>query len=245
MADRKELVRPVIQQVVVTPEGKSERVQVTIEWFGGDRTSGIAIRPINRLENLSRYAELCERMHTLSAQGCRTSEIPHSLAQEGFRSPRQAKPFTQRTVRELRQCLGLRQSRPRPRPPLAQHEWWLSELAKTLRISVATLHLWHKRGGLQARWHEQSRRWVALADVAELERLEQRCKRSVGEVNRQRWLDAQSFQLHVSPSVPNAECVRGDGLCNTSTTKNAWMTVLWLTHLQRPAFLIAPRHPFA
>jgi hypothetical protein len=127
MADRKELVRQVIQPVVVTPAGKSERVQITIEWFGGNRTSGIVIRPMNRLENLSRYAERCERMHTLSAQGCRTSEITHSLAQEGFRSPRQAKPFTQRTVREVRQRLGLRQSRPRPRPPLPHHEWWLSE----------------------------------------------------------------------------------------------------------------------
>ena len=198
------IVRQIIQRVVVRPEGKSERVQVTIEWFGGDMTSGIVIRPLNRLENLSQYAEICERIHTLSAQGCRTSEITHSLAQEGFRSPRQAKPLTQRTVRELRQRLGLRQLRPRPRPSLAQHEWWLSELAKTLRISVSTLHLWRKRGWLQARWHRQSRRWVALVDAAELERLEQRCQRSVGEANRQRWLDAQSFQLHVSPSVPNA-----------------------------------------
>ena len=74
MADRKEMVRQSIQRVVVRPEGKSERVQVTIEWFGGDMTSGIVIRPLNRLENLSQYAEICERIHTLSAQGCRTSE---------------------------------------------------------------------------------------------------------------------------------------------------------------------------
>jgi DNA invertase Pin-like site-specific DNA recombinase len=127
MADRKEIVRQIIQRVVITPEGKSERVQVTIEWFGGYTTSGIVIRPINRLENLRRYPELCERLETLSAQGCRTSEITHVLAQAGFRSPRQAQPFTQQTVRELRQRLGLRQARPRPRPPVSQHEWWLSE----------------------------------------------------------------------------------------------------------------------
>jgi len=203
-ADRKEIVRQIIQRVVVRPEGKSARVQGTIEWFGGAMTSGSVIRPLHRLENLSRYAKICERIHTLSAQGCRTSEITHALAQEGFRAPRQAKPLTQRTVRELRHRLGLRQVRPSPRPSFAQHEWWLSELAKTLRISVSTLHLWRKRGWLQARWHQQSRRWVALADAAELERLEQRCKRSVGEANRQRWLAAQSLQLNVAASVPNA-----------------------------------------
>jgi hypothetical protein len=74
MAERKEIVRQIIQRVVVHPVGKSERVQVTIEWFGGGTTSGLVIRPINRLENLSRYAELCDRIKALSAQGCRTSD---------------------------------------------------------------------------------------------------------------------------------------------------------------------------
>jgi hypothetical protein len=203
MADRKEIVRQIIQRVVVKPEGKSERLQVTIEWFGGDTTSGRVIRPINRLENLSRYAELCDRIATLSAQGARTSEMTHTLAQEGFRSPRHAQPFTPQTVRQLRQRLGLRPSRPRRRPPLDQHEWWFSALAQTLRISVSTLHLWRKRGWLTARWHARSRKWVAIADTAALKRLEQRCKRSVGEANRRRWLDAQPFPLGTSPSVPN------------------------------------------
>ena len=203
MADRKEIVRQIIQRVVVNPEGKSERVQVTIEWFGGDTTSGLVIRPINRLDNLRRYAELCERIHTLSAQGCRTSEITHLLAQEGFRSPRHAKPFPAEMVRQLTQRLGLRSSCPRPRPPLDQHEWWMTELAKELGISVSTLHLWRKRGELQARWHDQSRKWVAIADTAELNSLAQRCKQSVGEAHRQRWLNAQSVPLGASPSIPS------------------------------------------
>jgi DNA invertase Pin-like site-specific DNA recombinase len=203
MADRKEIVRQIIQRVVVKPEGKSERVQVTIEWFGGDTTSGLVIRPINRLENLSRYAELCERIKVLSAQGYLTSAITDTLAQEGFRSPRHAKPFTPQTIRQLRQRLGIRPSKPRARPALDQSEWWFSELAQSLKISVSTLHLWRKRGWLEARWHEQSRKWVAIADAAAFNRLEQRSKRSVGEANRQRWLDAQPCPLGVSQSVPN------------------------------------------
>jgi DNA-binding transcriptional MerR regulator len=160
------------------------------------------IRPINRLDHLSRYAELCKRIPTLSAQGCRTSEITQLLAQEGFRSPRHAQPFTAEMVRQLKQRLGLGSSRPRPRPPLDQHEWWMTELAKELGISVSTLPLWRKRGELQARWHDQSRKWVAIADTAELNHLVQRCKRSVGEAHRQRWLDAQSVPLGASPSIP-------------------------------------------
>jgi len=203
MADRKEIVRQIIQRVVVHPEGKSERVQVTIEWFGGDTTSGLVIRPINRLENLSRYTELCDRIQALSAQGCRTSKITHLLAQEGFRSPRHAKPFTAEMVRQLKHRLGLGSSRPRTRPPLEQHEWWMTELAKELELSVSTLHLWRKRGELQVRWHEQSHKWVAIVDATELNHLKQRRQRSVGERNRQRWLDAQPVLLGVSQSVPN------------------------------------------
>ena len=203
MADRKEIVRQIIQRVAVYPEGKSERVQVTIVWFGSGMTSGLVIRPINRLENLSRYTELCERIKALSAQGGRTSEITQQLAQEGFRSPRYAQPFTAETVRQLKQRLGLGSSRPRPRPLLDQHEWWMTELAKELGLSVSTLHLWRKRGELQARWHEQSHKWVAIVNATELTRLQQRYQRSVGERNRQRWLDAQPVPLGVSQSVPN------------------------------------------
>jgi DNA invertase Pin-like site-specific DNA recombinase len=203
MADRKEIVRQIIQRVIVHPAGKSERVQVTIAWFGGDTTSGLVIRPINRLENLSRYAELCDRIKALSAQGCRPPEITHQLAQEGFQSPRHAKPLTAEMVRQLKHRLGLGPSHPRVRPPLDQHEWWMTELAKELGLSVSTLHLWRKRGELKVRWHEQSHKWVAIVDATELNRLKQRRQRSVGERNRQRWLDAQPVPLSVSQSVPN------------------------------------------
>jgi hypothetical protein len=36
MAERKEIVRQIIQRVMVAGEGTSERLQTTIEWVGGD-----------------------------------------------------------------------------------------------------------------------------------------------------------------------------------------------------------------
>jgi hypothetical protein len=53
VADRKEIVRQLIQRVTVAGEGLSERVQITIEWVGGGTTAGIATRPISRIEHLS------------------------------------------------------------------------------------------------------------------------------------------------------------------------------------------------
>jgi hypothetical protein len=59
MAERKEIVRQIIQQVVVAGEGTSERLQVTIAWVGGGTTAGLITRPLSRTEHLSYYPLLC------------------------------------------------------------------------------------------------------------------------------------------------------------------------------------------
>jgi DNA invertase Pin-like site-specific DNA recombinase len=198
MAERKEIVRQIIHRVLVAGEGTSERLQITIEWVGGGVTAGIITRPISRIEHLSYYPLLCERIKTLAQAGYSTVQITACLAQEGFHSPKQAKPFSRQSVIELMRRLEVHQPHRRRRPALHEHEWWLSDLESELRIVNSTLHQWRKRGWLQARWHEQSQRWVAWADAAELQRLKQRSARPAGYESRQRWLDAQPSQPAVS-----------------------------------------------
>ena len=199
MAERKEIVRQIIQRVVVAGEGTSERLQVTIEWVGGGTTAGIITRPMSRIEHLSYYPLFCERIRTLAQAGYSTTRITESLAQEGFHSPRQGTPFSRQAVHELMQRLGVHQPRRHGRPPLSQHEWWFSALARVLGVANSTLHQWRKRGQLQVRWHEQSQRWVAWADEAELQRLQQRCALPPGAASHHMWLAAQRSPLNVSP----------------------------------------------
>src|SRR5436309_14028643 len=45
-ADRKEIIRQVVERVIVDVQGSSERVKVCIEWIGGGHTEGVVIRPI-------------------------------------------------------------------------------------------------------------------------------------------------------------------------------------------------------
>jgi DNA invertase Pin-like site-specific DNA recombinase len=198
MAERKEIVRQIIHRVIVAGEGTSERLQITIEWVGGGVTAGIITRPISRIEHLSSYPLLCERIKTLAQAGYSTVQITACLAQEGFHSPKQAKPFSRQSVIELMRRLEVHQPHRRRRPALHEHEWWLSDLESELHLVNSTLHQWRKRGWLQARWHEQSKRWVAWADAAELQRLKQRSARPAGYESRQRWLDAQPSQPAVS-----------------------------------------------
>jgi Recombinase/Recombinase zinc beta ribbon domain len=198
MVERKEIVRQIIHRVMVAGEGTSERLQITSEWVGGGVTAGIITRPISRIEHLSYYPLLCERIKTLAQAGYSTVQITACLAQEGFHSPKQAKPFSRQSVIELMRRLEVHQPHRRRRPALYEHEWWLSDLENELRIVNSTLHQWRKRGWLQTRWHAQSQRWVAWADAAELQRLKQRGARPAGYESRQRWLDAQPSQPSVS-----------------------------------------------
>jgi hypothetical protein len=200
MAERKEIVRQIIHRVMVAGEGMSERLQITIEWVGGGTTVGIITRPISRIEHLSDYPQLCERLRALAHAGYSTVAITACLAHEGFHSPKYAKPFSRQSVVELMRRLGVHQPCRRRRPPLQEHEWWLSDLEREIGRSNSTLHQWRKRGWLQARWHEQSKRWVAWADAVELARLKQWCARPAGYESRNLWLAAQRSQPTAYPA---------------------------------------------
>jgi Recombinase zinc beta ribbon domain len=53
MAGRKDIIRQIIQRVMVAGEGTRERLQITLEWVGGGTTTGLTTRPISRLEHMS------------------------------------------------------------------------------------------------------------------------------------------------------------------------------------------------
>jgi DNA invertase Pin-like site-specific DNA recombinase len=199
VADRKEIVRQLIQRIIVRGEGLSERVQMTIEWAGGGTTAGITTRPISRIEHLSYYPQLCARIRRLAQAGLSSGQITSCLAEEGFASPKYARPFSRQSVVEILKRLGLHQTLRRQLPILKAHEWWLSDLQSELGCSNSTLHLWRKRGWIQARRYEDGRRWVAWADEAELQRLKQRCAAAAGDKIHDMWLDDQYAQT--TPSL--------------------------------------------
>ena len=130
MAERKEIVRQIIQRVIVAGAGMSERLQSTIAWIGGGSTAGVITRPISRIEHLSDYPRLCERIRALAQAGYSTVQITECLAQEGFHSPKQATPFSRQSVVELMRRLGVPHPRRRRRPPRRDHAWWLSDLER-------------------------------------------------------------------------------------------------------------------
>lgn len=200
MAERKEIVRQVIERVVVENEGKSERLHVTIEWVEGSKTKGVVIRPVRNMEYLSYYPQMCERISELVGEGLSIAEITKTLNQEGYRPPKQAGRLGRQTVNEVLQRLGLRAVRRRgPRDfgaeGPAEDEWWLAELVRELRMPGGTLNGWIRRGWVEARRQESSGRWIVQANEAEVERLRGLRSLPMGHHDHHRWLDYASRRM--------------------------------------------------
>jgi DNA invertase Pin-like site-specific DNA recombinase len=111
VADRKRLLRAVIESVRVTAEGATERVRVTVTWAGGHQTRAVLTRPVARTGQLSYYPALTGRIRALAGQGrdrrpARDRGLPH---------PAPARPLPRRGEPAADPPAGPA-SRPGPRP---------------------------------------------------------------------------------------------------------------------------------
>jgi len=171
-ADRKQLLRHLIEAVTVTVSGDSEQVNVEVTWAGGHRTAGRVIRPVATLAQLSYLPRLRQRAGELLAVGRTAAQIADALNAEGLRPPKRTAVFTRNAVHDLLIALGLHYARtPSRRPELGEHEWWLRDLADHLGMSKVTLDAWVRRGWADGYLHPEAHLIVVRAGPAETERL--------------------------------------------------------------------------
>lgn len=190
-AQRKEILRQLLARVTVNVIDDSEFAQVTLEWIGGTCSETRIQRPVAKLTQLSNYSQLCWRIRELVAQGCRSAEIAQHLNQEGFYPPKRRSTFNAEQVQKLVRDLGLQTTRvPRPKESLPPHQWWLTDLAQVLSMPTVTLYSWIRADWVKAEKQEHSpKQWIIWADEAEIERLKQLRLQSVGQHNRQHFLE--------------------------------------------------------
>ena len=199
-ADRKQLIRHLVERVQVTVLGTSEKAEVQVVWAGGHRTTAQITRPVASLTQLSYYPQLAERARELAAAGLTHAQIAAQLTTEGFRPPKRCEAFTAAAVSDLLRAAGAQLPRsPARRPPLAEHEWWLRDLAAHLGMSHITLDSWVRRGWAAGYLHPAIKRIVVRADPAEVERLQTLHQTPRGQHVRRPWLKNQEA------SISNAE----------------------------------------
>jgi DNA invertase Pin-like site-specific DNA recombinase len=191
MADRKELLRILIDNITVAVAGTSELVDVTITWAGGHQTSGQAIRPVARLDQLSYYPALLARVSELAEAGATTRQIAQTLNAEGFRPPKRTSRYRPEQVRILLNQHNLRTSHQRGQPAaladLAPGEWSVPGLAAALGMPTASVYNWIYRGWVTAQHAPGSKNWIITADAAQMRQLRERRARPAGFYSRARW----------------------------------------------------------
>ncbi|MGH3408399.1 MAG: hypothetical protein ACRDRJ_38790 [Streptosporangiaceae bacterium] len=191
-ADRKQLLRHLIETVTVTVIGDSEQVGVEVTWAGGHRTAGRVIRPVAALAQLSYLPRLRQRAGELLAAGCTAAQIADALNAEGLRPPKRTVVFTKNAVHDLLIALGLHRSRiPSRRPGLGEDEWWLRDLADHLGMPKITLDAWVRRGWADGYLHPGARLIVVRAGPAETERLRILHETPRGQHMRRPWQQNQ------------------------------------------------------
>lgn len=174
--DRQRIARLLLEQVTVTVEGNTERVDVELRWAGGFVSRGTLSRPVQTYEQLSNYEELKARIGALRGEGKTLSEIAATLNAEGFHPPKRTRQFTKailsRFLRERGVRTGVLPRSVASGEHLEANEWWLADLATKLAMPTATLHRWQRVGWVTSRKVTAAGgRWAIFADADELVRL--------------------------------------------------------------------------
>jgi hypothetical protein len=181
-ADRKGILRQILDQVVLQIEGQSEWVEARLHWAGGHQTYTRFRRPVGSLAQLSAWPQIQKRILALRAQGRTAQEIADQLNREGRTTPHH-KLFTAATIRNLVTRCGMAQiRRGAENEPLTltEDEWFIPDLAHKFGIRQERVYSWIRAGKLPAYQLDGPQgRWIVRANAATIESVriasEQRC----------------------------------------------------------------------
>jgi DNA invertase Pin-like site-specific DNA recombinase len=182
-ADRKQIIRCLIDHVVVHVRCDSEFVDVTIHWAGGFESHHEIIRPVATYAQLRDFDQLMSRVVELRQSGRVAGEIAERLNIEGFYPPKRRGKFTAPVVYQLLKRRALIGNERDHNELLGTDEWWLTDLARDLQISHLKLRDWANRGWVHSRKTPVQGRWILWADKDEVARLRELLSQSRRGVN--------------------------------------------------------------
>ncbi len=170
--DRKQIVRSVVDRVVLMTDRSTEWNEVTIEWQGGMETQYQIARPVGTFEQLKDYRQLTERICELHGMGLHFAQIAENLNQDGFVPPRRRGVYTEGGVADIARHLGLCGELFRDEL-LGENEWWIADLARELKVIAVKIHYWMKHDWIHHRRTPSGKHHIVWADQDELRRLRQ------------------------------------------------------------------------
>jgi hypothetical protein len=169
-ADRKAIIRCLVDRVTVHIKPQSEYVDATIEWHGGFVSQHELVRPVGGYTQLRDRDRLIDRIKQLHQAGNTVPVIADRLNAEGFMPPRRRGRFSVRCLVPLLKHLGLIGELRRD-DLLGADEWWIRDLATALQTPVPKVYYWVAQGWVHVRNTPSGRHRIVWADEDELNRL--------------------------------------------------------------------------
>lgn len=176
-SDRKDILRCLIERVVVTIQNKTDRVDIGIHWAGGLISRTEVRRPVHAYTQLADVGPLLSLVVPLRRAGCRATEIAKQLNDAGFRTIKRQKPFRTYTVNQLFKPSGIAHHLVNGRK-LGPNQWTVPTLSQHLGISPRALKYWVKYRWIQVVQRPFGGQWILWADEEELIRLRWLAKKS-------------------------------------------------------------------
>jgi DNA invertase Pin-like site-specific DNA recombinase len=173
-ADRRAVVRQLIQRVTIARRGTTEAIDVAVRWRGETETHHTFYQGLPRYGLLDDYVSLKSRVLTLRSEGRSGTQIAEVLNRDGFR-PARGDRFSGHRVRQLLKRLGQANvpagiGTPTDWPQT--NEWWLRDLAEELGVKPIVVHRWRGSGWVRTRRLPGDQgRCIVWADRSELRRL--------------------------------------------------------------------------
>lgn len=169
-ADRKEIVRGLIEKVVVTTHGHTEHVDVTIHWQGGFVSQHAVIRRVRMHEQLRDFEAIRNCVRAGHAAGLLSAQIAEQLQQAGFPTIVPGVPWDKHMVLNLLRRDHLLPGRTE-KIELGPDEWLLADLARKLGIGCSHLRRVMRRKHVHWRKSPLRGYYIIWADADEQNRL--------------------------------------------------------------------------
>jgi hypothetical protein len=193
--DRKQIIRCVVERVILVSDKSTENNHVTIVWQGGMTTQHEVARPVSTYTQLKDFRRLCERIGQLHREGLHLAQIAARLNDEGFVPPRRRGVFKEATIGSLMRDLGLVGELFRD-DLVEKDEWWIPDLARELGVIPQKIHYWVKQGWVQSRRTSSGKHLIVWADKSEFHRL---CQLATGKNS---WIAARHPELVIPGTRP-------------------------------------------
>ena len=157
--DRKELLRALLDDVVLDVDRERDTASVELIWQGGARTELPVRVKHSTVKRSGTRPELIDLVRKLAVHSS-DREIAIVLSKHGWKSPT-GLPFTERRVRGIRERANIP---PAPRTPPAGTGVSIMQAARELGVSTMTIRRWLQEGLLPA---EQTAEHAPVADPAD------------------------------------------------------------------------------